>query len=89
MRQLRDPQRGLAERGLRIDAALAGDHEVGAVELLAEPGLLHDDLDTGNQPDGREPVGDGQQPERRPAGRAGAGRLALVAARSRRSTASA
>ena len=43
------PERGLAECGLGVDPAFAGDDEVCAGELVAQAGLVHDDLDAGHE----------------------------------------
>ena len=65
-------ERRLAERGLGVDPALAGDHEVGAGELGVEVGRLHDEVDARAQGERLEAVLDGEQGEPDAAGRAGA-----------------
>ena len=77
---LGDAERGLAERGLRVDAALAGDDEVGAGELAVEVGRVHDELDAGHEVERPEAIAEGEQREADAARGAGARRLALVAA---------
>ena len=57
--QLGDAERGLAERGLGVDPALAGDHEVRAGELRRRSPVSSMTSSTpGTSADGREPVGE-------------------------------
>ena len=76
---LRHPERGLAERGLGVDATFAGDHDVRLPELLLEVRQLHDEIDPGPQRERPKAVLDRQQREPDAPGRTGARRLALVA----------
>ena len=73
-------ERGLAVRRLLVDAALAGDHEIGRRERVVEPRLLHDQVHARMELERRKPVREAQQPEPHAARRAGARRLALTAA---------
>ena len=57
----RDAERGLAERRLGVDPALAGDDEVGARQLRVEVGRLHDEVDPGTKREGVESILDRQQ----------------------------
>ena len=75
-RPARDPEGGLAIGCLLVDAALAREHEVDRVEPRLEVDELHDDVDAGAHLERAEPVGDGEEAERRPARRAGAGDIA-------------
>ena len=56
LRPAGDAEGRLAERGLGVDPALAGDHEVGPGELRVEAGLLGDEVDPGNERQRPEPV---------------------------------
>ena len=56
----RDAERGLAERGLGVDPALAGDDQVRGNEPAREVGRLHQQLDARPQRERAEPVGDGR-----------------------------
>ena len=69
------PERRLAERGLGVDPALAGDDEVGAGQAGVEVGRLHDEIDAGPQGEPREAVLDREQAEADAAGRAGTRRV--------------
>jgi LAO/AO transport system kinase len=71
-RPRRDPKGRLAVRGLSVDAALAGDDEIGADQPRREVGRLHHEVDAGAQGEAIERVLDGQEPEPDATGRPGA-----------------
>ena len=64
----RHPDRGLAAETLRVEAAFAGDHHIGAGEPLVQPDEIEDDVDA------RSPLGPQhrQGGEADPTGRTGA-----------------
>ena len=66
-----DAESRLAEPGLGVDPALAGDDEVGAGQAGVEVGRLHDEIHARPQREPGEAVLDREQPEPDPAGRAG------------------
>ncbi len=74
-----DAERRLAERGLLVDPALAGDHDVRPVELPSKPVGSIDELDAGPQREGPEEPLTAEEREAGAAGGAGARCLALAA----------
>ena len=71
-----DAQRGLAEAGLGVDPALAGDDEVGAGQPRREVGRLHHQVDAGTKRERPEAARDREQGEPDTARGAGARRVA-------------
>src|SRR5439155_20322694 len=57
----RNPERGLAERRLGVDATLAGDDEIGARELAREVRLRHDELHAGDELERAEVIPDREE----------------------------
>ena len=79
--RLATPERGLAEPGLGVDPALAGDDEVGLRQSRVEVGRLHQEVDAGAEGEPGERVLDRQQREADAAGRTGTRRVAFAPTR--------